>query len=287
MSSWRVRTPGRTALKATERPRSRSRASKTTPKPPLPISFTISKRPTTMPGRAPSPAPVRAGGLAVPGPFPPSRRVARAAAGAQSAPPERRAGWPGGWPRWAAGRSPAPSAGRARTSCSRRAERPSAPGAFTVSKLAARRDLSASSDPGAAARANCSRRRERPSGPATIDASASTRMRDLSASGAPEATARAKCSKRAERPSAAPIADSGAARVGSPPAPSPPAGAGLASRSRSSERPSAESPAPRGCPLSTDGVTGAGFPDSPPVPEWLPLANSLLLHASEGRVNQN
>ena len=42
--------PGRTALRATARPRSRSRASQTTPKPPRPISRTSSNHPTIAPG---------------------------------------------------------------------------------------------------------------------------------------------------------------------------------------------------------------------------------------------
>ena len=43
-------SPARTALKATERPSSGSRASQTTPNPPRPISRTSSSRPITAPG---------------------------------------------------------------------------------------------------------------------------------------------------------------------------------------------------------------------------------------------
>ncbi len=51
-SSCPTSAPGRTALNATRRPRSRSRASQTSPKPPRPSSRISSKRPMIAPGRS-------------------------------------------------------------------------------------------------------------------------------------------------------------------------------------------------------------------------------------------
>ena len=230
VSSCRVRTPGRTALKATDRFRSRSRASKTTPNPPLPISFTISKRPTTAPGTssfAGAAARERSGCARVAPSAPPARAICC-----------RRSERPSGAARMLATRSamvgcapPPPSAaGRAWTSCSRSAERPSAPGAFMVRRVAARRVISAAASPPPGAFANCSRSAERPSAPPAMEARASTRRRDRSASGVPWVSARAKCSRRADRPSA-------------------------------------DSSSPLGWLGPPDGVSGARSPDSPPSPE--------------------
>ena len=78
-SSCRERAPRTgTALKATDRPRSQSRASNTTPKPPRPISFSISNRPTTTPAASSLPFPGSGGRIELLGdgraPFPPPGR---------------------------------------------------------------------------------------------------------------------------------------------------------------------------------------------------------------------